>query len=155
MGPYIAIYTKSEVVLRIATLPTTRITKKVFDWLSSGVSTGKQNLVSRTHQLLHTIDLPLNSANCNNRRRIADLAWDSLAAIYTDKWEKEVWGHQGGTIYSGGRLSIYRVLKPNPGTENYLIEHLPVNVRRVVAARSQDGMPTSRGGYQEIRGDPS
>ena len=126
---------------RICTLPATRITRKVFDWLSSWVSTGKGNWVSGTHQLLHSIDLPLNSVTCNNRRHIADLAWDSLAAIYTDKWEKEVWDIKTVQSISGGCLSVYRVFKSNPGTENYVIEHLPVNVQRVVAGLRMGCLP--------------
>ena len=31
--------------------------------------------------------------------------------------------------------------KPNPGTENYVIEHLPVNVRRVVAGLRMGCLP--------------
>ena len=41
-------------------------------------------------------------------------------------------GHQDST--SGGHLFVYRVLKPKPGTENYVMEHQPVNVWRVVAS---------------------
>ena len=90
---------------------------------------------------MHIIDLPLNSVTCNNRRHIADLAWDSLAAIYTDKWEKEVWDIKTVQSISGGCLSVYRVFKSNPGTENYVIEHLPVNVQRVVAGLRMGCLP--------------
>ena len=140
----LVIYTKCEVVKlwhQICTLPATRITRKVFDWLSSRVSIGKGNWVSRNHQLLHTIDLPLNSVNCNNRRQIADLAWDSLAAIYTDKWEKEVCDIKAVQSTSGGRLSVYRALKPNPGTENY--DRTPSSECPESCSGSQDGIPTS------------
>ena len=111
----IAIYTKCEIVKlwhQICTLPATRITRKVFEWLSSRVTIGKGNWVSRTHQLLHTIDLPLNSVNYNNRRQIADLTWDSLAAVYTDKWEKEVCDIKAVQSTSGGRLSYIEFLSP-------------------------------------------
>ena len=59
----------------------------------------------------------------------------------TDKWEKEVWDIKAVQSTSGRRLSVYRVLKPNPGTENYVIEHLPVNVQRVVAGLRMGCLP--------------
>ena len=74
-----------------------------------------------THQLLHNIDLPMNAINCNNGRDLADLALDSLAAVYTGKWNKEVWGIKTVQSASGRCLSVYRVLKPIPGTESYVM----------------------------------
>ena len=56
-----------------------------------------------------------------------------MGLIRCNIWEKEVLDIKAVQSISGGCLSIYRVLKPNPGTENYVIEHLLVNVRRVVA----------------------
>ena len=52
-----------------------------------------------------------------------------------------MWDIKAVQSASGGRLSVYRVLKPNPGTENYVMEHLPVNVRRVVAGLRMGCLP--------------
>ena len=57
------------------------------------------------------------------------------------KWEKEVWDIKAVQSTSVGHLSIYRVLKPNPGTENYVMDYLPVNVRRVVAGLRMGCLP--------------
>ena len=52
-----------------------------------------------------------------------------------------MWDIKAVQSTSGGCLSVYRVLKPNPGTENYVMEHLPVNVRRVVAGLRMGCLP--------------
>ena len=88
-----------------------------------------------------------------NRRDVADRAWNSLA-VYTDKWNKELWDIKAIQSTSGGRLSVYRILKPNPGAESYVKEHLPMSVRRVVAGLRMGCLATSCGGDWEVHGNP-
>ena len=52
---------------------------------------------------------------------------------------KEVWDIKAIQSTSGGRLSVYRILKPNPGPETW--EHLPMSVRRVVTGLRMGYLP--------------
>ena len=137
------VYTKCEVVKlwhRLCSLPSTRISSKIFRWLGN---LRRKNWVQSTRHLIQNVELPLHAINCTSRKAIGDQAWEAFASHHGLEWKNRVWDPKAVETTSGGRLSLYRVLKPSPGTEPYVA----ANVQYACSTESDgwvtNGMPTS------------
>ena len=73
------IYTKCEVVKlwhRLCSLPSTRISSKIFRWLGN---LSRKNWIQSTRHLMQNVELPLYAINCTSRKAIGDRAWEAFA----------------------------------------------------------------------------
>ena len=145
------VYTKCEVVKlwhRLCSLPSTRISSKIFRWLGN---LRRKNWVQSTRHLMQNVELPLHAINCTSRKAIGDQAWEAFASHHGLEWKNRVWDPKAVKTTSGGRLSLYRVLKPSPGTEPYVAANVQYAARRVMAGLQMGCLPleVERGRYTQ------
>ena len=145
------VYTKCEVVKlwhRLCSLPSSRISSKIFRWLGNR---RRKNWVQSTRHLMQNVELPLHAINCTSRKAIGDQAWEAFASHHGLGWKNRVWDPKAVETTSGGRLSLYRVLKPSPGTEPYVAANVQYAARRVMAGLRMGCLPleVERGRYTQ------
>ena len=145
------VYTKCEVVKlwhRLCSLPSTRISSKIFRWLGN---LRRKNWVQSTRHLMQNVELPLHAINCTSRKAIGDQAWEAFASHHGLEWKNRVWDPKAVESTSGGRLSLYRVLKPSPGTEPYVAANVQYAAWRVMAGLRMGCLPleVERGRYTQ------
>ena len=84
------VYTKCEVVKlwhRLCSLPSTRISSKIFRWLGN---LRRKNWVRSTRHLMQNVELPLHAINCTSRKAIGDQAWEAFASHHGLEWKNRV-----------------------------------------------------------------
>ena len=103
------VYTKCEVVKlwhRLGSLPSTRISSKIFRWLGN---LSRKNWIQSMRHLMQNVELPLHAINCtiagisNRGPGLGSLCY----SCHGIEWKNRVWDPKAVETTSGGRLSLY------------------------------------------------
>jgi len=96
----------------------------MYAWSISLAGNGVQNWATKTKGLLDSIRDPAGGLTM-------DEAWDSLAKLTLQDWERDL-NSIPDNSETGGWLKFYRILKASPSVEQYIEAGISLNKRRVI-----------------------